>query len=238
MWYLFILVYYFLSFTYLLFGVHNKRFIKCVLKCLPVVALLFQALVFLIQYSGSNGAKPEEVSLLKQFIWGLTFSAIGDGCLVFPRIFIAGILSFAVSLCIYINVLGLTDSLVNIGFGGVASGVCICILSLSILVIFSVQSRKVRVTGVTRHVLRVLLLIYFFILSTLLWSGVSLFLRQNNRVGTYSAIGASFFYISDVLIAASAILDFRILQGRYLIMLTYHTAQIFLAYSVYSRLDM
>ncbi len=236
-WQFFILAYYFLAFVYILFGVYNKKFIKCILKCLPVIALLFQVLAILVQYARYSGAQHKEITVIKQFVWGITFSVIGDGCLVFPRVFIIGIISFATSLCIYIDVLELQESLSNISFGGVACGVCICVLSLTIILVFRKQSRQLQSTNVTRCVLTPLLLLYFFILSMLLWSGIALFLRQSDLSGACSAIGVTFFYISDVLIAASAILDLRILQGRALVMITYYTAQIFLAISLYFRLQ-
>ena len=235
-WYGFIPVYYVLAFVYVLFGVNNKRFIKCILKCLPIIALLFQLLVILVQYASSTRARSEEISAMKLFLLGLTFSGIGDGCLVFPKVFIAGLISFATSICIYIHVLQLLDSVYNIGIGGVLCGVCICMLSSAIIQVFRRQSGKVRISTGRRAVLSALVLVYFLILSALLWAGILLLLRQTDFVGACSAIGAMFFYISDVLIGASAVLDLRILQGRGLIMITYYTAQVFLATHLYFRL--
>lgn len=236
LWVVFILVYYCLALVYLLFGVNNRKFIKCILKCLPVITLLFQVLVSLVQYARSTEAKLEEITTMKQLLWGIAFSAIGDGCLVFPKVFIVGIISFATSLCIYINLLDLKESITNIGIGGAIVGMCICALSLTIILAFMTQRGKVKTNRVSTSVLSVLLLGYFSILSTLLWSGISLFLRQQDLTGACSAAGVTFFYISDVLIAASAVLDFRILQGRALVMLTYYTAQLLLASSFYLRL--
>lgn len=235
-WYAFIPAYYVLAVIYVVFGVNNKRFIKCILKCLPIIALLFQLLAILVQYASSGRARSEEISAMKQFMLGLTFSAIGDGCLVFPKVGIAGVISFATSICIYIHVLQSLDSIYNIGIGGIVCGVCICILSSAIILTFRRLSERVRIPRGTRAVMSALIFAYFLILSVLLWAGILLLLKQSDSAGACAAIGVMFFYISDVLIAASAVLDLRILQGRGLIMITYYTAQMVLATHLYFRL--
>lgn len=222
-WYLFIPVYYFLSIIYLLFGVYNKGFSKCVLKCIPVAVLLFQVLAILAEYARSVEAQAGKIVGIKQFLLGIAFSAIGDGCLAFPRprVFMAGIISFTVSICFYISVLGLMESVVNITFVGVASGVCIYTMSFAITLLFkNIMDTKLP----AKYLLIAMILLYFLLLSTLLWSGVL-------------AIGTAMFYTSDVLIAASAILDLRLLKGRALVMLTYYSAQLLLAISLHLSLQ-
>lgn len=235
-WYLFIPVYYFLSIIYLLFGVYNKGFSKCVLKCIPVAVLLFQVLAILAEYARSVEVQAGKIVGIKQFLLGIAFSAIGDGCLAFPRprVFMAGIISFTVSICFYISVLGLMESVVNITFVGVASGVCIYTMSFAITLLFkNIMDTKLP----AKYLLIAMILLYFLLLSTLLWSGVLFLLRQNSLAGICSAIGTAMFYTSDVLIAASAILDLRLLKGRALVMLTYYSAQLLLAISLHLSLQ-
>lgn len=228
-WYLFIPAYYFFAVIYLLFGVHNSRFIKCILKCLPVIALMFQMLAMLVQYMGSAESK---LVSTRQFLWGITFSALGDGCLVFKKVHVIGIISFGVSLCFYISMLEFVASVSDIGVGGVACGLGVLLLSLTIVLVFRSQAKPLPV----RSIYTALIFVYFLTLSTLLWSAAVLLLRQNNFAGICSAVGAAMFYVSDILIVASAIWDARLLQGRALVMMTYYTAQLCFAISLYVSL--
>lgn len=237
-WYIFVPAYYFLVIMYLLFGVHNTRFIKCILKCLPVLTLLFQMLAVFMEYSVSGPAnQADKILSTKQFLWGVAFSGIGDGCLVFRKVGVVGVMSFAVSLCFYISMLGFVESVLNIGFGDLVCGLGILLLSLTILLVFRSQTKKARVTPLpAKSLLTALVLLYFSVLSTLLWSAAVMLLRKNNLTGLLSAVGATLFYISDMLIVASAIWDAMLLQGRALVMVSYYTAQLFFAISIYSSL--
>ena len=188
-------------------------------------------LAVLIEYSGSAQ------HVVRHFIWGLAFSAVGDGCLVFPEIglFVPGLISFAISLCFYISALGLVESLQDISYVGVLCGLCTLSLSSGILLVFKNRMIPQRLKPLAKIVLIVLIVMYFMILSVLLWSSTLLFLRQTYVVGTCSMIGAAMFYTSDMLIAAGAIWDFTLLQGRWLVMTTYYSAQLLLAISMLLR---
>lgn len=234
-WYLFVPSYYFLCAIYLLFGVHNRRFVKCVLKCLPVAVLLFHILCILVEHV-DHGSEVAQVSRIKPYLWGLAFSVIGDGCLVLRKsvFLVAGIVSFATSLCIYIYMLGFGASLLNLDLGGVVSGLGISVLSATIflsILKYQLKDNMLKASP-ARSILTVVLSLYFLVLSILLWSGILLLLRQKDFVGICSATGATMFYISDILIAASAIWDLRLLQGRALVMTTYYSAQLLFAVSV------
>lgn len=236
-WYFFIPTYYLLGAIYLLFGVHNKRFIKCILKCIPVAVLLLQMLTVFVDYIGSSDAQKNQAVYIKQFLWGLAFSAIGDVCLVFRGVFVAGIISFGISLCLYISALGLVESVQDMGFTGVLCGLCILSMSVGFLLMFKNQMVPTKLNPLARLVLTVLIIFYFIILSTLLWSGALLCMRQTDMTGICSVIGAAMFYTSDMLIAAGAIWEFRVLQGRGLVMITYYSAQLLLALSLYLKLQ-
>ena len=207
---------------------------KCVLKCIPVIALLFQMSAVLTEYSieSIESHHHEKTSKLRLFLWAVTFSAIGDACLVFPKIFVAGILSFALSLCIYMNMFDVVKSLFDISIGGITSGLCIYIPYVLMVVVMVKQTAKLKPLALPGYILTILVSLYFFILSSFLWSGVLVLQRQGNVFGICSAVGAGMFYISDLMIAANAIWDVRLLQGRALIMITYYTAHLFLALSL------
>ena len=95
----------------------------------------------------------------------------------------------------------------------------------------------VRLKPLAKTVLLVLIVAYFMILSALLWSGTLLLLKRNDIAGVCAAAGAAMFYTSDMLIAASAIWQFRLLQGRALVMITYYSAQLFLAFAIHMQLQ-
>lgn len=235
-WYIFIPAYFFLAAVYLLFGVHNRRFIKCCLKCLPITLLLLQMLAVLVQHTTLTGTPVDKLLNTRQFIWAITFSAIGDGCLVFQKVFVVGIISFAVSLGLYITMLGLMESLASVTAGGLACGLCVLLLSLAIAMLFRKQTARMSRQLPHRPFLNVLILLYFSILSLLLWSAALLLLRRKDVAGISSFLGAAMFYTSDLLIVAGAIWDARVLQGRTLVMMTYYSAQLLLGFSVYLSL--
>lgn len=225
-----LLIFYCLCAVYLAFGVHNKRFMKCLLKCLPTLTLLLYTVAILISLGKDQDSVLKKSRIIKLF-WSLTFSCIGDGCLVFPAVFFVGVLSFAVSLLLYINVLEVVDSFTYMTFEGVLSGICIFFLYVLVVMTIKITSRSYHFPKVPM-VMTLLILVYYFILSMLLWSGVMLFLRQRDLVGVGAVVGVAMFYISDLLIAASAFWNLRLLQGRALIMLTYYTAQLLLTLSL------
>lgn len=183
------------------------------------------------------GPAESKLDNTRQFLWGITFSALGDGCLVFKKVHVIGIISFGVSLCFYISMLEFVASLCDIGIGGVACGLGVSLLSLGIVLVFRYQTKGAKIKPLPiRSIYTALIFLYFLILSTLLWSAAMLLLRQNNSASICSAVGAVMFYVSDILIVASAIWDARLLQGRALVMMTYYTAQLCFAISLYVSL--
>ena len=137
---------------------------------------------------------------MKILIWGLVFSCIGDGCLVFPRRFQLGLLSFAVAQCIYIHLFGLNlDLLYNLPLQGLFSAVGVALLSGTIMVGFWIQLKSHMrnlslklpiVTGVV---------VYFILVSTMLWSAVLRLQLNGDWASGLGVVGAILFYISDLL---------------------------------------
>ncbi len=167
-------------------------------------------------------------------IWATTLSAIGDACLVFDNFFLVGVLSFSVSLCFYISIFEFVKSLLEISVGGaVLSGLFTLILYSGTVIIFVQQI--IKQTFPHKSVVMVVLSLYFLVLSTLLWSGIMLFLRRKDLAGLFSVIGTVSFYISDVLLVVSSLWKFTFLQGRVAIMVTYYTAQLLFTLSIHHR---
>lgn len=259
-WYLFVPAYYFQSTVYLLFGVDNTRFIKCVLKCIPVITLMLQMVALLVnqkvvteskvnepimvavlieeETESTTTSKVNEIYHIKLFIVGLAFSAFGDGCLVFHEVFLAGVISFGISLCLYINVLGFVESIFKITHEGLMYGLGIFVMSSIILLIFNSYTRSTKSSQPGKTVVTALILLYYSVLSVLLWSGFLLMLRHPDiAVGVCAVFGTTMFFMSDMLIIASAIWKVRLLQGRVLVMMSYYTALLFLSFSLYISLD-
>ena len=214
-----------------MFGVHNRKVIKCLLKCLPTIVLLLFIVAMLVSLDTTHSGELKKSRGIK-LLCAITFSCIGDGCLVFPKIFLVGVLSFAASLLFFIHVLEMADSITYISFEGILSGICIFFLAvLVVIMVMSASARSHHFPRIPRMV-TFLILIYYTLLSTLLWSGLLLFLRRRDLVSAGAAVGAAMFYVSDLLIAASSFWTVFILQGRVLIMLTYYTALVLLTLSL------
>ncbi len=229
----FTVLYYSLAVLYLLVGFRSKRFTKCLLKCLPIILLIFFTVLLLAVVEVDDLYKDSTRNRRFQLLIATTFSCIGDGCLVFPKIFIFGVISFAASLLLYTNLLELVDSLVYITLEAVLVGFCIFFIGVLITVtIRVVTSSSNKFPPIPKYV-STLILLYFTVLSVLLWSGLMLFLRRRDHIGAGAAVGVIMFYISDLMIAASAFWNMHLLQGRGLIMLTYYTAQLFLMLSIF-----
>lgn len=240
-------IYIVMCFIYLSFGVNSHGLPKLLLKCAPLAILIAQVM-FSLAYVASesmNAEKSQEdghaaenddvIRHMKILIWGLVFSCIGDGCLVFPRIFQFGLLSFAVAQCVYIHLFGLNlDLLYNLPLQGLFSAVGVALLSGTIMVGFWIQLKSHMrnlslklpiVTGVV---------VYFILVSTMLWSAVLRLQLNGDWASGLGVVGAILFYISDLLIAVCAVWKLRpmLLQGRALIMAMYYGAQLIISMSV------
>ena len=188
-------------------------------------------------YTTENG---KSVQLL---LFGLGFSFAGDALLVFRgTLGLFGILSFAIAQCVYIALFGLTlERIVEQSFLGLLSGLAVLSLSLSILLVFGWRFGATLRSG--GHEMRrrfiglvmPMVLLYFVLISLMLWSAVLQLQQQYNLPGFLGAIGGLLFYVSDVLIAARAIWQLRVLvHGRMLVMSTYYGAQLLITLSVVS----
>lgn len=235
-----------LAFIYLLLGVHSrKKLHKAALKCLPIALLV--GLVIWMQIhtqpilgeieSSSETAWQHQVLLL-----GLVFSGLGDVCLTAPSSFLGvfGILFFAIAQCVYVVLFGLSPrALVELPFVGLLSGGVVFIMSFSILLLFGWHFHSFLKSGdhgMRRRFLMLvmpLVLTYLVLISVMVWSAL---LQLQNRMDLASLLGAGgalLFYVSDILIAAGAIWQLRVLlQGRILVMVTYYGAQYLITLSV------
>ena len=231
----FCVIYTVLCTVYLLIGVNRRRlWEKAILKCLPIILLLG-----LVLWSRSNYMTEEsDKSNYQLLLFGLICSCVGDVLLVFhTTMAIFGMLSFAITQCIYIALFGLSvEQLLQLSVFGFVSGILVAVLSLSILALFAWQFNTILKRGdhgMRRRFIGLVMpvaLVYFVLISLMLWSAL---LQLQDKVNIYSTLGGFLFYVSDILIAAGAIWRWRVLlHGRILVMLTYYGAQLLITLSV------
>lgn len=247
-WYMFISFYIILGIVYLVFGVSSRhKLLKLILKCTPIIALFCHVLSALLVLSWSksedegqsdlqdkvttNGA---EIVKIQTFLWGLAFSCIGDACLVIPKIGVFGVVSFAIAVSTYIKLFGLSiATIISLDIGGVLFGVPILLVLIG-LITFLFKQDLPRMSKHFKLLLLLLVSVYFCLISLMVWSSLLNFKKHRDISSIFGAVGAFLFFISDLSIAANAVLgaQFVLFQGRVLIMTTYYGAQLFIALSV------
>ena len=222
---------------------------KLLLKCAPLAILIVQAVLSLVneletsehldvvkgQEDGHAAINSDIIRRMKVLVWGLVFSCIGDGCLVLPRIFWIGLLSFAVAQCIYIHLFGLSlDLLFNLPLQGLVSAVGVALLSGAILAGFWIQLKSHMRNLSLKLPIVIGVVVYFILMSTMLWSAVLQLQLKKDWASGLGVMGAVLFYISDLLIAVCGVWKLRpmLLQGRALIMAMYYGGLLIISMSV------
>ncbi|KAI8044860.1 lysoplasmalogenase-like protein TMEM86A [Drosophila gunungcola] len=178
-----------------------------VLKCLPIVALMF--------YVVAKG-----ISLKKEYrrsLWillGLVFSCGGDALLNI-NLFPFGMISFAVAHVFYISAFGWKPVQWLIGL--------VLYVTVSFFVYFVHQKLdEILIIGVP---------IYCFVITTMLWRSLARAVDSRNFLTIFCAIGAVLFVISDALIAVTMFVGVPLPCARLQIMITYYAAQFAIALS-------
>ena len=243
----FIFIYYLLSVTYLSFGVsHSNRTIKASLKCAPIFILI---LWFVTQWNSeiwvcvpnSNRLNPiPESSLSSEWtfylmVFSLIASLLGDAFLVSPVTFPIGVASFGIAQVLYSFII-ISFSLTRASYYNIlVSGLCVMALDALVLVLVS-QRLKIVLDNVNRNrrLIGVLIILYFILISLMLWTALIMFFVFFNISSFIGFLGALLFYVSDLSIAMSAVFPFRIFRRRILVMITYYTAQLLITICVLS----
>ncbi len=217
----------FLSLLYVLFGISSTyRLVKVIFKCAP--------LLFLISFlaSGSAGlnlgpAQPKgNFEDLERIVFGLIFSLLGDFYLIFDSMFILGILAFASSHIVYINIFGgLKVFSYDMEYGDLLSAIAVGLISLTVLLyIWKKLSWLLVVPSI----------IYCIILSAMMWCALVNARHQESTSSIMGAAGAGLFYTSDLLLVLGR-WRLNIPYGKYMIILTYYAAQILITFHVLKR---
>lgn len=212
---LFAIAYSALCFLYVRWGYFSARKpLKLVSKCLPVVLLWLWA-----WYS----VKTDPESLRYLLLVALGLSGLGDALLVVPAAAPGGILAFAGAQLLYAGLFWTSAAEVSVPLALTAAGV--------VFLIGCAVGSWLWMEAPSRSWIFYTVLFYFFLLSTMLWAATVKCLVQPHFTSVAGAIGALFFYASDVLIAASALYSSPWLKGRMLIMTLYYAAQLLIVTS-------
>lgn len=214
-----------LCLIYMAFGIHlSTKILKMILKCSPILFLI----IFFIYNVTSIHMGPlqgvGEVSNLERILFGLIFSVLGDGYLVFDQsLFIHGLLAFSCAHIVYITLFGGTVLLFTVPTQSelvIAAAVGL----VSILVYCYIFPKLGKMLIVPAAM-------YCILISIMLWC--ALVTRQHDpRLPTLQgAIGACLFYMSDILLSVNR-WGTQIPCGDYLVMITYYAAQILIFLSV------
>lgn len=224
--YILIALYATLCLGYVLFGIHStSKLLKAILKCAP----LFLLLTFIIFVTSKLNFGPiqgkDDPAILGHVIFGLVFSFLGDLYLVFDSLFLLGLLSFAASQLAYIKIFGGWTLLFSIQSEDVITAVAIALVSA--VVFFYILPKL-------SWVLVVPVALYCMLISAMLWSAFVNSRLESSLSTILGAIGACFFYTSDLLLAVN---EFRmkIPYGPHLIIITYFIAQLFIPLHVIHR---
>ena len=229
---------------YLYTGVHHiNKDVKAALKCLPLLVLIVW-FIYQWKYPGEGSWKCVEVDYEKSddatftlFVLGLVCSVIGDFFLVghFKISFPLGVIAFAIAQILYSIIF--TSFFFNDASLGSLSLSALLVGLIDLFVTFIVYSKLKRLLGrIKEHQKLVVfvILLYFGLISLMLWSSLSLFVLFYDFPSLLGLLGGSLFYISDACIALSAIYELVIFRRRILVMLTYYASQFFVATCVLS----
>ncbi|XP_030080806.1 lysoplasmalogenase-like protein TMEM86A [Drosophila hydei] len=178
-----------------------------VLKCLPIVALMFYVLI-----KGFSLKKQYRRSQL--ILLGLVFSCGGDA-LLNVNLFPFGMVSFGVAHIFYMSAFGWHPLKWVIG-------VCLYVPVVVFIVLVHKYLDDILVIGVP---------IYCVLIITMLWRSLARAVDAKSLLAILCAFGAVLFVISDALIAVTMFLSVDLPSPRLQIMITYYAAQFAIALS-------
>jgi len=228
--YIVIGVYGFLSIIYITFGINSKyKTIKCILKCAPVFFLTSFMLLSFTKIDLGHVQGNENFQRLERALYGFLLSLLGDFYLVFDSLFVLGILGFALAQVMYIILFsGWIDMAYSLEHGDIVAAIAISLISLTV---YCCILRKLT------WVLVIPCALYCVLLSSMLWLAWVNGMRDSSGQSMIGAVGAGFFYISDLLLVLGKWKLLEIPYGKYIVILTYYVSQILIAFYAINKCD-
>ena len=221
--YIVIGIYGLLSVVYMGCGINsNYKFMKCILKCAPVFFLISFYVHSITKVEVGRMQGNEAFQRLERTMYGLILSLLGDFYLLFDSLFILGILAFALAQVMYIiQFSGWVGIAYSLEHGDIIAAIAISLVSLTV---YCCIWKKLT------WVLVIPCAIYCILLSSMLWFAWVNGMRDESGVSMMGAVGAGFFYISDLLLVIGKWKLFEIAYSKYIVILTYYVSQILIAF--------
>lgn len=207
----------------LVFMNRSNRCLKVIFKILPLIILtLGNTNIMAQEMSAPFDIKPSYyLSRLQRFNWSLVFCMIGDAYLVFPSLFVYGLVSFAIAQGLL--ALMFSDDLFlvtnQLTMNEVISGLCVLVVTVLVCMRLYPNLKCGLVFPV---------LLYATLISFMFWSAIMQVQKFSSTTNLSGAAGAGFFYISDMLLALNKWVV-KIPMGQHLVMGTYYTALFLIA---------
>lgn len=225
--YMFLGMYSLLCLIYMTCGIKlSTKLGKMVLKIAPI---LFLILYFIWTATAIHIGPMQTVGdteNLERIIFGLVFSLLGDCYLVFDSFFIHGLLSFACAQLVYVVLFGGRILLHTMPCQSeLVAAAAVGLVSLWVYCYIFPKLSRVLVAAAA---------LYCLLISLMLWCALVMLMQQAELSTLLGAIGAAFFYTSDLLLAVDR-WGSTIPFGPYLVIATYYAAQVCIFLSVIAK---
>lgn len=228
---LFLSLYSSVSVLYLILGVrHPSKNIKASLKCLPILGLISWFL-----YQWILIPNPSYQTTLRLTLFALVCSITGDAFLVghFKFSLPLGIAAFSLAQILYSLILS-SFYISNVSVSVIVSS-AIIVLIVCVVVLLLVSSKLKTLLykmDEYRMLLTSLILLYFVLISSMLWSSICLYIHLATTSAMLGLFGGVLFYVSDLCIVLSAIFESWIFKRRVIVMVTYYASQFFMTMGI------
>ncbi|KAK2728042.1 lysoplasmalogenase TMEM86A-like isoform X1 [Artemia franciscana] len=184
------------------FAASDPSYRKAILKCLPIYCLVYIAV-------SNRKMSSESKGFSKKIAIGLALSSVGDAFLVWPDLFLPGMLAFSLAHMVYISNFGWKPLFPKLGV----------ILYFFVFIIISIL-----VTGLD-DIFIVAVPAYALLLTTMAWRATARYLTSPSRWRLISALGSVLFLLSDAVLGVNKFLT-PIPYGEFIVMMTYYGAQL------------
>ena len=216
-----ILFYVVLCIIYIAIGYSQNHKLKCFLKCMPIVWLIFCSKKF------DNNQKAIQFTSL-----GLLFSCVGDAFLVWKEYFLFGMMSFGIAHSMFISSFGFENvSVVSLIPLAITGFILINILWSQLHGKSHIKRAHSTINLKSIGILKVAVPFYMILLMTMTWRGIDASFQKHSNNQYKSLIGGVLFAISDGILSLDIfkVVEFNQFTGNSLVMITYYASQIFIA---------